>query len=90
MIFFGQSPTHALPAQTSSSTFWYPTRSDEAHRSEYITKEYIELSIIRIFKHLELVFIHPLIEMSTGNLPGCKGLSALKANNVTAICERIV
>jgi hypothetical protein len=29
----------------------------------------------------------PLREMSTRNLPGDKGRSALKADNLTAICE---
>jgi hypothetical protein len=32
----------------------------------------------------------PLTEMSTRNLPGGKGRSACKADNLTAICERIV
>jgi hypothetical protein len=32
----------------------------------------------------------PLIEMSTRNLPGGKGQSACKADNLTAICEPIV
>jgi hypothetical protein len=33
----------------------------------------------------------PLTEMSTRNLPGgSKGLPARKADNLTAICERIV
>jgi hypothetical protein len=32
----------------------------------------------------------PLIEMSTRNLPGGKGLSARKADNHTAICDPIV
>jgi hypothetical protein len=31
----------------------------------------------------------PLIEMSTRNFPGGKGLPAPKANNLTAICEPI-
>jgi hypothetical protein len=31
----------------------------------------------------------PLIEMSTGNLPGGKGRPARKADNLTAICETI-
>jgi hypothetical protein len=31
----------------------------------------------------------PLTEMSTRNLPGVKGRPALKANNLTAICEPI-
>jgi hypothetical protein len=32
----------------------------------------------------------PLTEMSTKNIPGCKGLPARKADNLTAICEPIV
>jgi hypothetical protein len=32
----------------------------------------------------------PLTEMSTRNLPGGKGRSAGKADNLTAICEPIV
>jgi hypothetical protein len=32
----------------------------------------------------------PLTEMSTRNLPGSKGWPALKADNLTAICEPIV
>jgi hypothetical protein len=32
----------------------------------------------------------PLTEMSTRNLPGGKGRSARKADNLTAICESIV
>jgi hypothetical protein len=32
----------------------------------------------------------PLTEMSTRNLPGCKGRPARKADNHTAICESIV
>jgi hypothetical protein len=32
----------------------------------------------------------PLTEMSTGNLPGGNGRPALKADNLTAICEPIV
>jgi hypothetical protein len=32
----------------------------------------------------------PLTEMSTRNLPGGKGLSERKADNLTAICEPIV
>jgi hypothetical protein len=32
----------------------------------------------------------PLTEMSTRNLPGGKGWPALKADNLTAICEPIV
>jgi hypothetical protein len=32
----------------------------------------------------------PLSEMSTRNLPGGKGRSARKADNLTAICEPIV
>jgi hypothetical protein len=31
----------------------------------------------------------PLTEMSTRNLPGGKGRPARKANNLTAICERL-
>jgi hypothetical protein len=34
--------------------------------------------------------IQPLTEMSTRNLPGCKGRPARKADNLTAICEAIV
>jgi hypothetical protein len=37
-----------------------------------------------------LMSTQPLIEMSTRNLPGSKGLPAHKANNLTAICEPIV
>jgi hypothetical protein len=33
--------------------------------------------------------IEPLTEMSTRNLPGGRGLPALKAENLTAICEPI-
>jgi hypothetical protein len=32
----------------------------------------------------------PLSEMSTGNLPGGKGQSGRKADNLTAACEPIV
>jgi hypothetical protein len=32
----------------------------------------------------------PLTEMSTRNLPGCKGRPARKADNLTAICEPTV
>jgi hypothetical protein len=32
----------------------------------------------------------PLREMSTRNLPGCKGRPARKAGDLTAICEPIV
>jgi hypothetical protein len=32
----------------------------------------------------------PLTEMSTRNIPGSKGRSARKADNLTAICELIV
>jgi hypothetical protein len=32
----------------------------------------------------------PLPEMSTRNLPGVKGRSASKADNLTTICEPIV
>jgi hypothetical protein len=32
----------------------------------------------------------PLTEMRTRNLPGGEGRSALKADNLTAICEPIV
>jgi hypothetical protein len=34
--------------------------------------------------------IQPLKEMSTRNLPGGRGRSARKSDNVTAICEPIV
>jgi hypothetical protein len=37
-----------------------------------------------------LVSTHPLTEMSTGNLSGGKVRPALKADNLTAICEPIV
>jgi hypothetical protein len=33
---------------------------------------------------------HPLTEMGIRNLPGGKGRPALKAGNLTAICEPIV
>jgi hypothetical protein len=33
---------------------------------------------------------HPLTDISTRNLPGSKGLSVRKADNLTAICEPIV
>jgi hypothetical protein len=33
---------------------------------------------------------HPLIEMSTRNLPRVEGLPARKTDNFTAICERFV
>jgi hypothetical protein len=32
----------------------------------------------------------PLAEMSTRNIPGGKGLSARKADNLTAICEQTI
>jgi hypothetical protein len=32
----------------------------------------------------------PLIEMSTRNIPGCKGRRERNAENLTAICEPIV
>jgi hypothetical protein len=34
--------------------------------------------------------IQPLTEMSTRNLPGCKGLQEREPDNLTAICEPIV
>jgi hypothetical protein len=34
--------------------------------------------------------IQPLTEMSTRNLPGCKGWLTRKADNLTAICEPTV
>jgi hypothetical protein len=34
--------------------------------------------------------IQPLKEMSTRNLPGCKGRPAPKTDNLTAICEPTV
>jgi hypothetical protein len=33
--------------------------------------------------------IQPLTEMSTTNLPGGKGRPALKADNLTAICDPV-
>jgi hypothetical protein len=33
---------------------------------------------------------HPLTEMSTTDLPGCKERTACKADNLTAICESII
>jgi hypothetical protein len=41
-------------------------------------------------RNMTLVSTQPLTEMSTGNLPGGKGRSARKADNLTAICEPIV
>jgi hypothetical protein len=35
-------------------------------------------------------FTQPLTEMSTRNLPGCKGWPVRKADNFNAICEPIV
>jgi hypothetical protein len=37
-----------------------------------------------------LEFILHLTEMSTGNLPGGKGMPERKADNLTAICEPTV
>jgi hypothetical protein len=39
---------------------------------------------------LALASSQPLTEISTRNLPGCKGWAARKADNLTAICEPIV
>jgi hypothetical protein len=39
---------------------------------------------------MTLESIQPVTEMSTGNIPGCEGRPALKADNLTAICEPIV
>jgi hypothetical protein len=39
---------------------------------------------------MALVLTQPLIEMSTRNLPGGKGVLVHKADNLTAICEPIV
>jgi hypothetical protein len=39
---------------------------------------------------LAVVPIQPLTEMSTRNLPGGKERPALKADNLTAVCEPIV
>jgi hypothetical protein len=39
---------------------------------------------------MALGLTQPLIEMSTGNLPGGKARPARKADNLTAICEPIV
>jgi hypothetical protein len=36
---------------------------------------------------MALGWTQPLIEMSTGNLPGGKGRPGRKINNLTAICE---
>jgi hypothetical protein len=36
------------------------------------------------------VSVQPLTELSTTNLPGGKGLSAYKADNLTAICDPVV
>jgi hypothetical protein len=39
---------------------------------------------------MALGWTQPLTEMSTRNLPGCKGRPARKADNLTAMCEPIV
>jgi hypothetical protein len=39
---------------------------------------------------MALGLTQPLTEMSTRNIPGGKGRSELKADNLTAICETIV
>jgi hypothetical protein len=39
---------------------------------------------------MALELTQPLTEMSTRNLPELRGLSALKADSLTAICEPIV
>jgi hypothetical protein len=36
------------------------------------------------------IIVVPVTEMSTRNLPGSKGRTAGKADNLTAICEPIV
>jgi hypothetical protein len=41
-------------------------------------------------RNMALGLIQPLAEMSTGNLPGCKARSALKAAILTANCKPIV
>jgi hypothetical protein len=40
-------------------------------------------------RSMALGLTEPLTEMSTRNLPGAKGRPALRADNLTAICERI-
>jgi hypothetical protein len=39
---------------------------------------------------MALGLTYPLTEMSTGNLPGGKGQSALKADNVISVSEPII
>jgi hypothetical protein len=41
-------------------------------------------------RNMALRSTQPLTEMSTRNYPGGKGLPALKADNLTAICEPII
>jgi hypothetical protein len=41
-------------------------------------------------RNMALGSTQPLTEMSTRNLPGGKGRPALKADNLTAICEPAV
>jgi hypothetical protein len=49
-----------------------------------INKEYIEAD------QTQFCYKFDLREMSTRNLPGGKGRSARKRNNLTAICELII
>jgi hypothetical protein len=53
---------------------------------------YVDISLIYIVLIFNVVSgsTQPLREMSTRNLPGSKGRPALKADNLTAICEPIV
>jgi hypothetical protein len=49
---------------------------------------YLDFSINLILP--AALWTQPLTEMSTRDLPGGKGCPALKADNLTAICEPIV
>jgi hypothetical protein len=40
--------------------------------------------------NVALESMQPLTEISTRNIPGCKGWPVHKADNITAICEPIV
>jgi hypothetical protein len=55
----------------------------------------INYNLMKIFANpsgrtMALGSTQPLTEMSTRNFPGGKGRPALKADNLTAICEPIV
>jgi hypothetical protein len=64
----------------------------QAGRSGSIPDEVIEFCNwpISSSSTMDLESTQPLTEMSTRNVPGGKGRPALKAGNLTVICEPIV